>query len=242
MRWGHLAAAACAVVATGCATVNHMALDKSTKSIDTSSKSVVLLTLDIYRRDKSHFSLQPFVVQFEKPGASSKADRQNFVLGKQDAVSSDDGHTLYLVRAALAPGRYRLMGVVGRSMVFPIIGTFEVPLLLDFDLAPGTVSYRGRVTAMLRPREENEFRAGPMIPLIDQAAAGLSTGTWEVTVEDLSDQDLPRFTTLYPVLASVTIAPAVLPPFDRQAAQRWWQGSSASEQGSTPATTASASK
>ena len=41
-------------ILTGCATINPMAFDKTSKSIDTSKKSVLLMTIDVSRSDGKH--------------------------------------------------------------------------------------------------------------------------------------------------------------------------------------------
>jgi hypothetical protein len=211
----------------GCATVNHMAFDKNANSVDVSKKSVVLIAIEVKRTDDSRFQPVPFVVKLERPNAQSKEDRDNFKLDKdQDVVVSEDGRTLFLTRMALAPGPYRLMVVDGFARAFPINGLFEVPLLTDFTVPPGSVAYLGRVSATLRSRKSGEFRAGPLLPLIDQSVAGISTSTWDIVIENRSDIDVPLYQKTFKALASASISVSPLPPYDRAAAQRWWDHNS----------------
>lgn len=211
----------------GCATVNHMAFDKKSDAVNVANKSVVLMTIDVSRPDKSRFEPVPFVVNIEKPNAQSKEERQNFKLDKDaDTIKTEDGHTVFLARMALEPGPYRLMAVTGMARAFPINALFQVPLITDFNVKPGSIVYVGRVTATLRPRESGEFRAGPVIPLIDQAIAGMSTSTWDVTIEDRSATDLDLFRQEFKAVNSTSIIKAPLQPFDRAAAQRWWDNNS----------------
>lgn len=212
----------CCILA-GCATVNPMAVDKKTAAIDTSKKSVVLLALDVSRDDNSRYVPKPFVVHIEKPGARDKADRQNFKLREEDKLQLENGDSVYLVRMALAPGEYRLMAVTGNANAFPFNGIFQVPMLLDFNVAPSAISYMGQVTAKLRPRVGEEFRAGPVIPLLDQAVTGVSGGTFDVSVTEAPEK-LSLFRTTYKALANSSIETETLPAFDRAAAQRWWAG------------------
>jgi hypothetical protein len=218
----------------GCATVNHMAFDKKTNSVDVATKSVVLMTIDVSRPDKSRFEPVPFDVNIEKPNAQSKQERQNFTLNKhEDAVQTENGHTLFLARMALEPGQYKLEAITGFARAFPVSGVFQVPLVTDFNVPPRCIIYVGRVTATLRSRESGEFRAGPLIPLIDQAVAGMSTSTWDVTLDDRSDKDLPLFQQTFKALESATIVKSPLPPFDRVAVQRWWDNTSPKDNGKT---------
>ncbi len=214
----------------GCATVNHMAFDKDASSVDVSKKSVVLVAIEVKRLDDSRFQPVPFVVNVEKPNAQSKQDRQNFKVSKnQDLFVSEDGRALLLTRMALEPGQYRLVAVTGFAQAFPINALFQVPLIADFNVQPGSITYLGRVSATLRSRKSGEFRAGPLFPLIDQSVTGLSTSTWDVTIENRADIDVPLYQKTFKALTAVNIVTAPLAPFDRAAAQRWWDHNSAQD-------------
>lgn len=217
-----------------CATVNKMAFDKDASSVDVSRKSVVLIAIEVKRLDDSRFQPVPLVVNVEKPNAQSKQDRQNFKVDKDhDVFVSEDGHTLFLTRMALEPGQYKLMAVTGFARAFPINAMFQVPLLADFNVQPGSVTYLGRVSSTLRSRQSGEFRAGPLLPLIDQSVAGMSTSTWDVTIEDRADIDVPLYQKTFKALSSVSIAKTPLPPFDRAVAQRWWDHNSTQDKDKT---------
>jgi hypothetical protein len=214
----------------GCATGNHMAFDTDANSVDVSKKAVVLVAIEVKRLDDSRFHVVPFVVNVERPNAQSKQDRQNFKLDKdQDVFVSTDGHTLFLTRMALEPGQYRLVAVTGFARAFPINAVFQVPLVTDFNVQRGSITYLGRISATLRSRKSGEFRAGPLIPLIDQSVAGMSTSTWDVTIENRADIDVPLYKRTFKALTSASIAVAPLPAFDRAAAQRWWDHDSAQD-------------
>lgn len=219
-----LGAMAICFALAGCATVNPMAFDKDAKTIDTSEKSVVLMAVEVSRSDDSRYVPKPFVVKLEQPNAQSKEERQNFKLDEDEDTVKEGDRIVYLTRMALKPGQYKLGDVTGQAKGFPFIGTFVVPLLMDLEVKPNSITYVGRLTAKLRPRQGEEFRAGPVIPLIDQSVTGLSGGTWDVTTEDLSEKDLALFRSNFPVLTTATIENAPLPPFDRAAVQRWWEG------------------
>lgn len=216
------AAIVCCVV-TGCATVNPMAFDKKSTAIDTKEKSIVLMTIDVSRADGSRFVPEPFVVKTAKQDPQGKEDPHNFKFSKDDSLQ-ENGHTVYLARLALVGGEYKLYDVTGSASAFPINSLFVVPLNMDLKVKPGSVTYIGRVTAKLRDRVGNEFRAGPVIPLIDQSISGMSGGTWDVSVDNLAEQDIALFRATYPVLNNVAIETSPLPKFDRAAAQRLWDG------------------
>ena len=64
-------------------------------------------------------------------------------------------------------------------------------------------------------QDDNELRAGPVIPLIDQAVAGFSGGTFEVKIFDNYDDDMAVFRQKHPALGHFTVERAVLPPWTK---------------------------
>ncbi|MFT4190005.1 MAG: hypothetical protein QM617_00595 [Comamonas sp.] len=200
-----------------------MAFDKNAVVVDAQRKSVLLMVVDISRSDGSRYAPEPIAVRFEKKGAQSKEERQNFRLEKEDAVT-EDGRTVYLARMALEPGDYRLGDIAGMAKAFPFVGIFAVPLLMDFKVEPNSITYVGRVSAVLRPKQDGEFRAGPLLPLIDQGVTGMSGNTWDIRVEDRAEKDVVLFKENYRALSATAIQKTLLPPFDRLAVQRWWDG------------------
>jgi hypothetical protein len=82
--------------------------------------------------------------------------------------------------------------------------------------------YLGHIDATVVERKDGEFRAGPLIPLIDQAATGFSGGTWDITVSDQFDDDVSAFRKDFPALSSASIERDVLPAWDKQKATEWW--------------------
>jgi hypothetical protein len=52
----------------------------------------------------------------------------------------------------------------------------------------------------------------------------MSGSTWDVSVDNMAQKDIEHFRTSYPALKSVAIQTFALPPFDRAAAQRLWEG------------------
>jgi len=85
------------------------------------------------------------------------------------------------------------------------------------------VFYIGHVEATIRERQGNEFKAGPTVPLLDQAVAGASGGTFDIEISDQWDKDGPQFLAKFPTLSAVTVQKNILPPFDRAKAQQWWE-------------------
>ena len=212
----------------GCATPSEQALKDPKERLAADSPSVHLLTMTL--KNEFHPSYQPhmLVLSIEREGATDASGRFNFKaddLGKLDEADSPNGNK-YLLRIPLPPGNYEIVGVMAshRSFFPPIGGMFFAPLHEKLEVkAGGAVYYLGHVEAVIRERQGEEFRAGPMIPLIDQAVVGASGGTFDITISDHYDTDAALFQARFPVLKEATIQRTVLPQFDRDEAQRWWQ-------------------
>lgn len=214
-----------AIMMSGCVSTQPMALNKSTKAVDVSAKSVVLMTLDIHRTTPSRYVPNPhWITIVKQPDGTNKAEAQNFNLSDSDTTTSKDGHKIYFISMALAPGQYKLNTIFGDANAFPFISNFYLALLMDVQVQKNAVTYIGRINAELRPRQGKEFRAGPVLPLIDQAVAGISSGSFDVAVTDFSQEDMAYFKSTYPALSNVTISTTLLPPFDRAKVQHWWDG------------------
>ena len=152
-------------------------------------------------------SYQPrlLVVNVEKPGAKEAADRLNFTMddkAKVEGGPADAGHS-YLVRLALAPGRYEIRGLTALAQVFPFNGHFFAPLHSSIEIKGPGVYYLGRVNATVRERKGEEFKAGASVPLIDQAIVGASGGTFDVEIRDDFATDEGVFRAKFPALTGV---------------------------------------
>jgi hypothetical protein len=207
----------------GCANMTPMAVNKQTKNVDVNSKSIVLMTLDLARPETSRYIPHPLSVFFTKTDEQGKPLTQVFKVD-DDAGSTDSKlDNKFLLRFALEPGQYEMSTVFGMAKAFPVVATFQIPLLMKINVSPKSVTYVGRVNALLRPRVGNEFRAGAVIPLIDQAVAGVSGGTFDITVVDASKEDIPEFKSTFTSLAATDIRTELLPPFDKSKVQSWWE-------------------
>jgi len=211
------------LAASGCAT--RAVMPYSTQSVAAPRPDNVALLMTATIRNDHHPSSQPDlrVVYVEYPGAKEKSDRLNFMID-DDARSLLQATGNYLIRLELPPGKYVLRGFMGQVWSFPTIAICRAPLHSGLDFPKGGVYYIGHVDAVIRERKDGEFRAGPPLPFVEQAHAGFSSGTFDVSITDRADTDLPRFRNQFPGLASAEIQRAILPPFDREFAQRYWQG------------------
>ncbi|QJW83728.1 hypothetical protein HK414_05970 [Ramlibacter terrae] len=208
----------------GCATPVRMAFEDEAQRLDEKSKPVQLLTVVLKNNYRADFQPKMLVLYVEKPGAKEAADRLNFLMDSRGRIegAGPDGNT-YLVRLQLEPGKYELRGVMSRGGFFPVMGMFFTPLHLPLEVRENGVSYLGKVRATVRERQGDEFRAGSPLPLIDQAVIGASGGTFDVDILDDRATDEATFRRVFPALKDVPVKKAILPPFDRPRAQKWWE-------------------
>lgn len=213
-----------AVLLTGCASGVKMPLQDD-QPLATTAKPVLLTSIDMKNKYKERFQPQVlFVHVFRVTDGKEELipfqmDSKGLYWGEEDADPLK-----HFVRFELDPGEYRLQGAYAQARAFPVIGFFYLPLHMQFKVTPETkVTYLGAIQGTVRERQGNEFRAGSVVPLIDQSVAGASGGTFEVAVIDNYDADIKTFKKLFPAIQNVEITRSILPPFDRQKAQAWWE-------------------
>ena len=214
-----------ALMTGGCATVP-MAYNEGDATAVEASKAVALMSITVKNPFAPRF--QPKlrlarVAPVKTDGADDKAKLFSFDESGAEITDSHEAGNSYLVRMELDPGQYTLRFVNAQAMGFPVIGNFELPMHLDMALGEPGIFYLGHVAAVIRERKEGEFRAGPVIPLIDQAVVGASNGTVDVEVSDRQTVDEAHFKSTFPALKDAQFTKAIMPPFDRARAQKYWE-------------------
>lgn len=209
----------------GCATPTKMAFQNDSDVMTSASKPVFLMTATLKNGYKPSYQPKLIVVNVERTEAKDSRDRLNFTMDEKAKMEADtpEAGNSYLLRMELESGDYVIRGLTGFSGVFPIRGMFFAPLHADLNSVGPGVIYLGHVAATVRERKEGEFKAGPSIPLIDQAVTGFAGGTFDIEISDQLETDEPMFKEKFPALRNVSIQKAVLPGFDRAKAQQWWE-------------------
>lgn len=210
------------LLSSACANMNKMAFQDDSETLAASKKPIFLMSATLNNSYKPFFQPNVMYVHVEKNGTGGENNRLSFKMDEKGKVDSSVGNE-YLIRMELDKGDYVLRGMTGISGGFPVLGSFNAPLLLNLKADDAGVYYLGHVDATVRERNENEFRAGPVIPLIDQAVTGFSGGTFDIAVSDRFDKDESLFKSKFLALNGVGIKKAILPQFDRDKAQKWWE-------------------
>lgn len=192
---------------------HHAALVKGQQSIDLSSRSVALLSVTVSNQNKPEYQPFPYIVYLEG------TDPDAFVLDEEAPHRSQPGQSNeYLMNFDAKPGSIKL-----DKIWFDYHGTFlgaraSIPMNMALDIKPGAVNYLGHIHVLIRAKKsDDEDSAGPTLPLINQATAGFSNGTYEVTVEDRFDEDMKWFMAEYPALRTARIEKSLLPAWQRPA-------------------------
>jgi hypothetical protein len=194
----------------GCATIKPLALSSNTNTIDVSKESIALLKVKIANKYKT--SYQPNI-KYVFIWSEGKKDREKFSFSVDEKYREvDNSFNEYLMSFQLPPGTYKLREFFAQRVLFPVIGTFVVPVYRSFTISPNKIIYLGHIEANIKERtDDNELRAGPVIPLIDQAVTGASGGTFVVTITDLFEDDMKSFKAKYPYLEQYQVDNFTLP-------------------------------
>lgn len=183
-----------------------MALTEGTSQLNTSEKSVALMTLRMSNQYVPAYEPNP--VWLEVLDANQKGSQFDL----DDAHDSQENkYNEYLVSFQLSPGHYTLGEVAGNTgfWSFPFVGRFLFPMDLEFDLMPGAIVYIGHVEMNNRERNGDEPRSGSIFPLIDQSVTGFSGGTFDIEVTDRFEEDLATFAEAYPLLKDHDVKKAI---------------------------------
>lgn len=196
--------ALCCVAFFGCA--NKMALSKGQSNIDTAGNSIVLLPVKVSNKIRSVYQPDLQIAYLE--GKEAQRVAVNDGLFKEEKETFKDS----LLSFSLKPGSYTLTQITGNYMIpFFLNANCVIPVQGSFEVKPNSVTYLGHINAaIVELTTGEEPRAGGLFPLMDQAMAGFSTGTFRVVIEDRYAEDVANYRSEYPGLQGVTIEKAVL--------------------------------
>ncbi len=214
-----------AFVLGGCAATQKMALQNSAEKITEASPPLFLMTVDLKNEYRSRYQPQLLSVNIEKRTSAEKPELLRFSMDNAGTVytGKDEDQTRYLLRMGLEPGAYEIRNLMALGRAFPFHALFFAPLNFPLSSTDKGVFYLGHVRASVRERQGNEFRAGPVIPLIDQGVAGASGGTFDIVVSDQWDTDQALFEKNFPALKGIEVRKSLVPAFDRAKAQKLWE-------------------
>lgn len=206
-----LVAAALAVFSSGCATSRTMALSRETKAIE-AKEGLALASVRITNTYKTGY--QPLAKALLIKQVAEPGEKFSFDLGTPWKASPDENDQFeeFLVSVSLPPGKYEVMHVYTAAHGLLVHGGGFVGIHAPVALEAGKAVYLGRLEAVRRERTGDEPRAGPVIPLIDQAVTGFSGGTFDEKLVDRYEEDVAAMRKQFPALKDVAVEKRLMPP------------------------------
>lgn len=200
--WGLVLATA----VSGCATT--MPLQPDGKAPDLAKSTVFVARVKVRNENKK--DKQPILVNMVI--GVGNAPTQPF--GKPTLIKNEnEGGKDYFASFEAPVGPKVTIQTVGFLYQGFLVNAFAVaPINVALDVPEKKIVYLGKLEARIVPREGNEDkpRAGEVLPLIDQAVAGFSTGSWDLKVTDDFDADMAALKEKYPFLGDLPVEKAIL--------------------------------
>lgn len=181
-----------------------MPLNEDTTEVDTTSKGLLVGTIVIQNENKPKH--QPVL-----NGIGIEKDGNNFYFRKPTLINETDNVSKeYIFSMESEPGAASLTRINFFRSTFPINAMATLDLNKDVQFVNNQIIYIGNIKAKIVPRKEGQPRAGSLLPLIDQAVAGFSTGTFEVEISDNYEEDVEVIKSKFPYLQDKDISKNIL--------------------------------
>lgn len=204
-NFGICAVIVLSMVLSGCG--GNLALVKGQAELNASDSSIVLVPIKIANINKPGY--QPVLLSASLDGADGHRIDVDGSLFKEEKNKYKE----YLMSFILKPGVYTLTDIIGNYKIMLLLNAYcLVPISAAFEVKPNSITYLGHINAdIVERKDDNADRAGSLFPLMDQAIAGFSNGTFVINVEDHYDEDVARYREAYPALKSAKIDKSILP-------------------------------
>ncbi len=203
------------------------ALTKGQENLNVSEKSIALLFVRISNENKPNYQLKlenANIPPLAKAGDTFGNWMQYLVKIDNPYKSEPDKYNEYLLTFHLEPGSHYFRWLSAEYTAFPVISAHCIIYLnMKLEIKPKSVIYLGHIDAVVRKKNDGEETNISIFPLIDQAAAGLSTGVLEVAVTDKYDDDLKLFYSEFPGLKHQSIEKSILPQWANAKNEMQWR-------------------
>ncbi len=184
-------------------------LRRGEPATDFGGKSIAFATLTSSNSYKPSFRPN-FVYAVVARNENGKRDGHSAKL--EEAYRSDDTSYDFLISVLVEPGDWTVESLIGQAFVFPISATFATQEVAKFNVPAARYVYFGHVDATIVERtRDDQPRAGAVIPLIDQAVSGASSGTFVIRIEDRFDADVALARSEFGVPAGQEVLNATVP-------------------------------
>lgn len=182
-----------------------MALSKSTLKVDFEKGPLAILF--ITTENKVSPSYIPYI---EKILLNQVQLNEEDYYKLNSPIQSEEKQATYLVSFQLPEGDYEMNQISGSSGIFPVTGRFFWECELEFSLNSSDLVYLGNLDFKNRKKRIGEAASGFILPLIDQAVTGFSTGTIEMEINNQKSNDLEMLYSNYPFLKDRSVTTQLL--------------------------------
>jgi hypothetical protein len=175
--------------------------------------ALMIMTATVKNQFRPAHQTHYMTMHIERSGSGEKEIVFDIPREEKARENSKEQGAKFLVRFQLAPGNYRLVGFRGMTQDggWPTLGNFYMPLHIDFEIPASGVYYLGDVNGVNRERKDGEFRSAPAVPGPNDAQnAGFYEGTFELSVDDILDEDVALFRQRFSYLRGKTIERQIL--------------------------------
>jgi len=193
-----------------------MALNKKITKLDLTKESIAIMSIKV--SNEHVLSCQPFL-NLIVIGKGEDVRYKTFKI-KSVFAQEKGKYNEYLISVDLPAGKYMITDVIGESskILPPLWAVTYMPVYLPFELKPNEITYLGRIEGTIRKKQnDDELIAGAVVPLVDQALAGFSNGTYDIIVTDSYNVDITHFTQECPILKKYTVTKSILPSWKKPA-------------------------
>jgi hypothetical protein len=211
--------------------VQEMALSPDDQAIDLQGSHIFLLSMKTDNRFKPEWPPEVWAIEIIDDSTGEKIEIAVQTMSKSalikkamgDTFTMDKGTSSWegLISFHLPPGSYHLAAVRGGCIrgagIAAAIASFDFPFNIPFQVGREQFVYLGRIEMINRERlTDDEIPSGDTtVTRIPQQQSGFGTGTFDVTVMDNFERDIPKFREQYPVLQGMEITRKIMPPWTK---------------------------
>lgn len=194
------------MVFAGCAPLKKAPISAETTQVNTAAESIAFMTVKV--RNQKNGLHQPVLKHVDVRAETDQLDYRTKILPPISEVKGLGKE--FLVSFQVRPGIYTIEEIFARSFSFPVVGWFEMPINYRVSIPANSVVYLGHLDSIIVDKTASDLPAGPLVPLLDQAVAGASTGTFKIKIEDNYNQDVEYIKKTYPIFKSIDIKKILL--------------------------------
>jgi hypothetical protein len=192
------------VLFNSCATIKNPPISNSINKLDMSKGSIGFLTLKVSNNKNKIYQPE---ISYAFIWDDKIKDRNKYSIRVNEPFNSTENEfNEYIISFQLDKGEYVFRELSGQAGSFPISGIFSILLFKKISMPKNKILYFGHINAKVVNRiKENDLRAGPVFPLINQSITGASTGTFKIDIVDNYEADVALIKNRYKYLSNKII-------------------------------------